>query len=88
MALRECKPSLGVHDDSQGYINQAIAWGADVYISGEVSEQTTHLARESGIHYVAAGHHATERLGIKALGEHLAEKFDLECHFVDVYNPV
>jgi dinuclear metal center YbgI/SA1388 family protein len=73
---------------AQGYINQAIAWGADVYISGEVSEQTTHLARESGIHYVAAGHHATERLGIKALGEHLAEKFDLECHFVDVYNPV
>ncbi len=73
---------------AQGYIDQAIAWDADVYISGEVSEQTTHLAQESGIHYLAAGHHATERLGIKALGEHLAEKFDLECDFVDVYNPV
>ena len=73
---------------AQGYIDQAIEWGADVYISGEVSEQTTHLAREAGIHYLAAGHHATERLGIKILGEHLAEKFDLECYFVDVDNPV
>jgi putative NIF3 family GTP cyclohydrolase 1 type 2 len=73
---------------AQGYIDQAILWGADVYISGEVSEQTTHLARESGIHYLAAGHHATERVGVKALGEHLAEKFGLECHFVDVNNPV
>ncbi len=73
---------------AQSYIDQAIAWHADVYISGEVSEQTTHLAQEAGIHYLAAGHHATERLGIKTLGEHLAKKFDLECHFVDVYNPV
>ncbi len=73
---------------AQGYIEQAIQWNADVYISGEVSEQTTHLARECGIHYLAAGHHATERLGIKALGEHLAEKFDVTCHFVDVQNPV
>jgi len=73
---------------AQGYINKAIDWHADVYISGEVSEQTTHLAKECGIHYLAAGHHATERLGIKALGQHLAEKFDLECHFVDITNPV
>jgi len=73
---------------AQGYIDQALAWKADVYISGEVSEQTTHLAKEGGIHYLAAGHHATERLGIKTLGEHLASQFDLICHFVDVDNPV
>lgn len=73
---------------AQNYIEQALAWRADVYISGEVSEQTTHLAKEGGIHYFAAGHHATERLGIKALGEHLAERFGLQCHFVDIANPV
>ncbi|MDG6773566.1 Nif3-like dinuclear metal center hexameric protein [Thiomicrorhabdus sp. ZW0627] len=73
---------------AQNYIDQALAWEADVYISGEVSEQTTHLAREGGIHYFSAGHHATERLGVEALGKHLAEKFDLECHFVDIANPV
>jgi len=73
---------------AQGYINQAIDWNADVYISGEVSEQTTHLAKECGIHYLAAGHHATERVGVKALGEHLEERFGLECIFVDIANPV
>jgi len=73
---------------AQGYIDQAIEWNADVFISGEVSEQTTHLAKECGIHYLAAGHHATERVGIKALGEHLAEKFDVECLFIDITNPV
>lgn len=73
---------------AQNYIEKAIEWHADVYISGEVSEQTTHLAREAGIHYLAAGHHATERLGIKTLGEHLADKFNIECHFVDIENPV
>lgn len=73
---------------AQGYIDQAIEWQADVYISGEVSEQTTHQALENGIHYLAAGHHATERLGIKALGEHLAEQFGLHVSFVDISNPV
>ncbi|MEA1990524.1 MAG: Nif3-like dinuclear metal center hexameric protein [Pseudomonadota bacterium] len=73
---------------AQGYIDQAIEWNADVYISGEVSEQTTHLAKECGIHYLAAGHHATERVGVKALGEHLHSKFGLECIFVDIANPV
>lgn len=73
---------------AQGYIEKAIEWGADVYISGEVSEQTTHQARENQIHYLAAGHHATERLGVKALGEHLAQAFDLEVVFVDIDNPV
>ncbi|WP_029407002.1 Nif3-like dinuclear metal center hexameric protein [Thiomicrorhabdus sp. Milos-T2] len=73
---------------AQGYIDQAIAWNADIFISGEVSEQTTHLAKECGIHYLAAGHHATERVGVKALGEHLQQTFDVECIFVDIANPV
>ena len=72
---------------AQGYFEQAIAAGADAYVSGEISEQTTHLARESGVPYIAAGHHATERYGVQALGAHLAERFGLECRFVDIDNP-
>ncbi|VAW49960.1 GTP cyclohydrolase 1 type 2 homolog YbgI [hydrothermal vent metagenome] len=73
---------------AQQYITQAAEWGADVYISGEVSEQTTHLAKELGLHYLAAGHHATESLGVTCLGEHLAERFGLvHCH-IDIANPV
>jgi dinuclear metal center YbgI/SA1388 family protein len=73
---------------AQGYIDQAISWNADVYISGEVSEQTTHLAKECGIHYLAAGHHATETHGIRALGEHIENRFGLNVTFVDIPNPV
>lgn len=73
---------------AQNMIDQAIAMDADVYISGEVSEQTTHLAAECGIHYLAAGHHATETHGVKALGEHLASKFDLDVEFINIANPV
>ncbi|MDR0775722.1 MAG: Nif3-like dinuclear metal center hexameric protein [Azonexus sp.] len=73
---------------AQGYFEQAIALGVDVYLSGEISEQTVHLARESGVAYVAAGHHATERGGIRALARHLGENCDLICEFVDVDNPV
>lgn len=73
---------------AQGYIERAAAWNADVYISGEVSEQTTHIAQECGIHYLAAGHHATEVWGVKALAKHLTERFDLECKFIDCPNPV
>lgn len=73
---------------AQGSIEQAIANNIDVYISGEISEQTVHLARESKTAFIAAGHHATERYGIKALGEHLAEKFHLQHVFIDVDNPV
>ena len=62
--------------------------GVDVYLSGEVSEQNVHLARESGVIYIAAGHHATERYGVRALAEHLAERFDLQCEFVDIDSPV
>ena len=73
---------------AQGYIDQAIAMGADVFISGEISEQTTHQALESNVSYISAGHHATERYGVQALGEHLAEKFNLSHEFIDIHNPV
>lgn len=73
---------------AQHYIEQAAAQGLDAYISGEVSEQTFHLAQELDIHYFAAGHHATESYGVQALASHLAEKFDLHCEFIDVPNPV
>ena len=73
---------------AQGYIEEAVEAGADVYISGEISEQTVHVARESGMSYISAGHHATERYGIQALGEHLAQKFSLQHEFIDMDNPV
>src|SRR3989338_6369207 len=73
---------------AQGYFESAIAQGVDAYISGEISEQSFHLAQESGVAFIAAGHHATERLGIQALGEHLAEQFGLEHRFFDQDNPV
>lgn len=73
---------------AQGYINTAIELGADVYISGEISEQTNHEALESGVSYISAGHHATERYGVQALGEHLAQKFNLTHEFIDIKNPV
>lgn len=73
---------------AQGYFEQAIAAGADVYVSGEISEQTVHLARESGVPYIAAGHHATERYGIRALSGYLSERLGLEAQFVDLDNPV
>jgi len=73
---------------AQGYIEQAAELGLDAYLSGEVSEQTAHLARELGINYFAAGHHATERYGVAALGVHLAEQFELQHQFIDIDNPV
>jgi len=73
---------------AQSYLEQAIELGADAFITGEISEQTVHTAREAGIHFYAAGHHATERYGVKALGEHLAEHFSLRHSFIDIDNPV
>lgn len=72
---------------AQNFIEHAAHLEADAYLSGEISERTTHMARELGIHYIAAGHHATERYGILALGEHLAETFGLDVDFVDIDNP-
>ena len=73
---------------AQSYLEAAVLAGADVLISGEISEQTVHIARETGVSYIAAGHHATERYGIQALGEHLAEKFQISHEFIDIDNPV
>jgi dinuclear metal center YbgI/SA1388 family protein len=73
---------------AQGYFEQAIAFGVDAFVSGEISEQTVHLARESGVAYLACGHHATERYGVAALAAHLAEQCGLQCDFVDLDNPV
>ncbi len=73
---------------AQGYFEQAIAAGVDLYVSGEISEQTVHLARESGVPYVAAGHHATERYGVAALAKLLNERFGIQADFVDIDNPV
>jgi dinuclear metal center YbgI/SA1388 family protein len=72
---------------AQGWVEQASALGVDAFLSGEISEQTTHQARELGVHYFAAGHHATERYGARALGSHLAERFGLEHRFLDLDNP-
>lgn len=73
---------------AQGYFESAISQAVDVFITGEISEQTVHLARESGVAFIAAGHHATERYGVQAVGEHLADKFGVEHRFVDMDNPV
>lgn len=73
---------------AQSYIEQAAALGVDAFISGEISEQTVHIACETGIHYFAAGHHATERYGVRALGEHLANELGLQHTFIDIDNPV
>lgn len=72
----------------QGYFEEAIGLGVDAFLTGEISEQNVHVARESGVAFVAAGHHATERYGIQALGEHLAAQFGIEQHYVEIPNPV
>ncbi|MGB5261555.1 MAG: Nif3-like dinuclear metal center hexameric protein [Gammaproteobacteria bacterium] len=73
---------------AQSYLEAAASRGLDAFISGEISEQTVHVARECGIHYFAAGHHATERYGVQALGDHLAGRFQLAHRFIDIDNPV
>jgi len=72
---------------AQSYIQAAVELGVDAFISGEISEQTTHIARENGLHYIAAGHHATERGGARALGDHLAGHFAIKNTFIDIDNP-
>lgn len=73
---------------AQNYIEEAAVLGVDAYLSGEISEQTVHIAREVGIHFYAAGHHATERYGVQAVGVHLADEFGISVEFVDIDNPV
>lgn len=72
---------------AQGYIAQAVAAGVDAYLTGEISEPTAHIAQENGLSFFAAGHHATERYGVQALGEYLAKHFSIEHQFIDCFNP-
>jgi dinuclear metal center YbgI/SA1388 family protein len=71
----------------QNYIELAAEQGIDAFISGEVSEQTTHVAREMDIHFFAGGHHATERYGAKAIAKHLEDKLAIPTRFIDIDNP-
>ncbi len=72
---------------AQKYLEAAAALGLDAYISGEISEHTVHAARELGIHFFAAGHHATERYGVAALGQHVAQRYAIEHLHIDLDNP-
>ena len=73
---------------AQNMLGDAIEAGAQVYMSGEISEPTVHLARESGICYISCGHHATERYGVQALGADLNQHFGIAHQFIDIANPV
>lgn len=73
---------------AQGFFEDALGFGIDAYLTGEISEQHVHLAREAGVAFIAAGHHATERYGVQALGAHLAAQFGLAHRFIEIPNPV
>ncbi len=70
------------------YFKDAAAAGYDLFLTGEAEEPALHLARELGVHYVAAGHYATERLGVQALAKKLAEQFGIEADYIELGNPV
>lgn len=72
---------------AQGYFEAAIAAGADAFLTGEISEPQAHLSRETGVAFLACGHHATERYGAPAVGQRLAAQFGLEHQFIDLPNP-
>ena len=72
---------------AQGYFEPAIAAGADVFITGEISEPQAHLARETGVAFLACGHHATERFGAQAVGQHVAARLGLQHLHIDIENP-
>jgi len=67
----------------QSFFDQALAHGVDAFLTGEISEQNVHVAQETGVAFIAAGHHASERYGVQALGAHLANQFGLEHRFFD-----
>ena len=72
---------------AQGYFEAAIAAGADVFLTGEISEPQAHLARETGVAFLACGHHATERYGAPAVASHLAASLGLAHEFIEIDNP-
>jgi len=73
---------------AQNYFDLAVTAEVDAFITGEVSEQTYHIAKETGLHFFSAGHHATERYGVQAVGNHIAESFGVRHQFIDIDNPV
>jgi dinuclear metal center YbgI/SA1388 family protein len=77
-----------VSGGAQSSFREAIELGLDAFLTGEVSEHVMADAREAGVHYIAAGHYATERLGIRRLGELVAERFRIEHRFVEIPNPI
>jgi len=77
-----------VSGGAQSELWTAVDAGLDAFLTGEASEWVMNVARESGLHYLAAGHYATECLGVRALGDHVAERFGVEVQFIDVPNPV
>lgn len=72
---------------AQGYFEAAIAQGVDAFITGEISEPQAHLARETGVAFLACGHHATERYGAPALGAHVAQVLGIGHRFIEIDNP-
>ncbi|MDF0605473.1 Nif3-like dinuclear metal center hexameric protein [Neisseriaceae bacterium TC5R-5] len=73
---------------AQNWFAEAIALGVDAFITGEVSEQNYHMALECDVAFIAAGHHATERFGVQALGEYLGKALGIEVEFIDIFNPI
>lgn len=73
---------------AQGLFDEAVTLDVDAFLTGEISEQSVHIAEETGVAFIAAGHHATERYGVRALGEHLAGQFGVEHQFFDIRSPV
>jgi dinuclear metal center YbgI/SA1388 family protein len=84
---RELRQIAWCTGGAQGYFEAAIAAGADAFLTGEISEPQAHIARETGVAFLACGHHATERFGAAALGEHLAAHFGLTHRFIEIANP-
>ncbi|HEX3391664.1 MAG TPA: Nif3-like dinuclear metal center hexameric protein [Solirubrobacteraceae bacterium] len=70
------------------YLSDAVAMGADAFLTGEPAERVMSESQEAGIHFIAAGHYATETFGVRRVGEHLSERFDVEHAFIDVPNPI
>jgi len=73
---------------AHGYLQEAAELGLDAFVTGEINEPSVHMAREMGVHLFAAGHHATERYGVQALGDYIAKVFDLAHKFIDIDNPI
>ncbi len=84
---RPLKRAAWCSGGAQGYFEGAIAAGADVFLTGEISEPQAHYARETGVAFMACGHHASERYGVQAIGQHLVSRLGLQHEFLDIDNP-